>query len=153
MFSCLYTCLAFFFEETTVGWLSDNSIVCSGAVCIFLLSFKDTPLWSQVSICYCYSPFLSPLLYITTLGLFQVYLLLWGPSIRGHQDEQQPSLPPPSSHPVTPQLPGWRRCVCLVFFAKSPKHRHLPVSNACVIMGTSSLLPYSIIPYSSVFWF
>ncbi len=57
------------------------------------------------SLCFC-------ILYcfaLLTLMSLQVYLLLWRAALRGHQNEQQSTLPPSGPHSYHPQLPGrWR---------------------------------------------
>lgn len=112
-------------------WLPDNSSVCSEAVCIFYSLLKIFVPDPSLHLLFVFPIFIVLLLYHKnfsysfSVSVFQVYLLLWGSSVWGNQDEQQPSLPPPGSHSITSQLPGRRRYDCLSLLSNRTKDTYI----------------------------
>lgn len=118
-------------KKTQCCWLPDNSSVCSEAVCIFYSLLKIFVPDPSLHLLFVFPIFIVLLLYHKnfsysfSVSVFQVYLLLWGSSVWGNQDEQQPSLPPPGSHSITSQLPGRRRYDCLSLLSNRTKDTYI----------------------------
>ena len=114
-FAFLFTCFSFSFEEAAVAGYPTTASFAPGLFAFFFSLLKTVVHNLSLHLLFLFH-ILSYLFYIIRLSLSlshtlppsssQVYLLLRGPPVRGNQDEQQPSLPPPSTHPITPQLPG-----------------------------------------------